>query len=82
MSIRPLTRVLSLELELHKDPIRVQDPHVKAGEVKMLTSSDLFAFTCVGVRGLIVKGQELGVYKSARSSELPLRACPRAAGPA
>lgn len=58
-------RVPSLGVQLDNDLIRVQDPHVNVGEVKMHSSKfDLFAFTCVGVRGLIMKGQELGVYKT------------------
>lgn len=47
---------------LRKDLICVQDPHVNVCEAKMLSADfDLFAFTGVGVRGLIVKGQEQGV---------------------
>lgn len=42
---------------LKKDLICVQDPHVNPGEVKTLCGDfDLFAFTHVEVRGLIVEG--------------------------
>lgn len=45
-------RVPSLGVQLDNDLIRVQDPHVNVGEVKMLSGKfDLFAFTCVGVKG-------------------------------
>lgn len=45
---------------LEKDPICVQDPdpHVNVGELKTHSGDfDLFAFTHVGVRGLIVEGR-------------------------
>lgn len=46
---------------LEKDLICVQDPHVNVGEVKTLGSDfDLFAFTHVGGRGLIVEGRGAG----------------------
>lgn len=35
---------------------------MSAGEKKLGDSFDLFAFTDAGVRGLIVKGQELAAY--------------------
>lgn len=69
-------RVPSLGVQLDNDLIRVQDPHVNVGEVKMLSGKfDLFAFTCVGVRGLIMKGQELGVYKTSDHSSCCFSAC-------
>ncbi len=47
--------------ELKKDLICVQDPHANLCEVKMLRGDfDLFAFTHVVVRGLIVEGQGAG----------------------
>lgn len=46
-----------LGLGLEKDLIGVQDPHVNVCKVKTLSGDfDLFAFTHVGVRGLIVEG--------------------------
>lgn len=46
---------------LEKDLICVQDPHVNVGEVKPHGGDfDLFAFTNVGVRGLIVEGRGAG----------------------
>lgn len=62
MSLLCLNRLPSiLGSGLEKDLICVQDPHVDVCKVKTLSGDfDLFAFTHVGVRGLIVEGQGAG----------------------